>query len=179
MSQVVDPHTQLLDDARQAAAVASRAQQRVLRDIGEQDATFIGSLEEVAEAGTPVVVHTAAGHRFHGVIRVLAADHLTLVGPHGTAWVRLTAITAVAGTTDAGVRPGGADRRRRPRTALADELRGLVEDAAAVEVLLDGGARLHGVPMAAGRDVLQLRTPHGDELLLPLDRAAVVVTSHT
>lgn len=177
MTHATDPHTQLLDDARQAAAVAARTQQRVLVDIGTQDATFVGSLEEVAETGTSIALDTTVGRRLHGAVRVLAADHLVLAVPQGTAWVRLDAITALRGASSGGIHPGGGDRPPRPRTAFADDLRGLVEDAADVEVVLDGGARVHGQAVAAGRDVLHVREATGGEVLLPLARTAVVVTT--
>lgn len=177
MTPGADPHVQLLDDARQAAAAASRAQRRVLRAVDEQDATLVGSLEELAEAATEVAVHTTVGRRLRGTVRALAAQHLVIVGPHGTAWVRTAAVTQLRVPAATRLRLGGGERPARPPVALADALRGLVERRARVEVVLDGGARVHGTALAAGRDVLVLREATGVEVLAHLDRAAVVLTA--
>ncbi len=173
----VDPHVQLLDDARHAAAVAERSQRRLLADADEQDATFRGSLEQLAEAATTVVLHTTVGRRLRGTIRALAADHVLVVGDHGSAWVRLHAVTVVRVGDGTAVRAGGGDRAARPDVALADALRGLVEQRATVEVLFDGGGGIRGTAIAAGRDLLTVRDGSGGHALAYLDRAAIVLTT--
>lgn len=175
----VDPHVQLLDDARHAAAVADRTQRRLLQGADEQDATFRGSLEQLAESATEVVLHTTVGRRLRGTVRALAADHLLLVGDHGTAWVRLRAVTVLRLRDGSVVRTGGGDRPDRPAVALAEALRGLTEDRATVEVLLDGGSGIRGTAVAVGRDLLTLRDGSGGHALACLDRAVVVVTTGT
>lgn len=172
-----DPHLQLLDDARHAAAVAERTQRRLLEDADGQDATFLGSLEELAEAGVAVSLHTTVGRRLHGTIRALAADHVLLAGDHGSAWVRLPAVTVLRVPDGNQVRAGGGDRPARPGVPLADALRGLVERRATVEVLFDGGVGIRGTAVAAGRDLLTLRDGTGGHALAHLDRAAIVLTS--
>lgn len=177
---VRDPHLQLLDDARQAQAVADRSQRRLLAEAGDQDATFLGSLEGVAESGTTVVLDTTVGHRVRGRVRVLTADHVVLDTDHGTTWVRLRAVTLLQVPRSADVRASGGERPQRPPVPLTDALRMLVEERADVEITFEGGSRVRGTAVAAGRDVLTLREPTaGTRTLAHLGRAAVVTSRTT
>ncbi len=177
--QHTDPHLQLLDDARHAQAVADRSQRRLLEQADEQDATFRGSLEDAAETATAIVLETTVGRRVSGVVRALAADHAVIEGEHGTAWVRLSAVTVLRLPRQRDVRAGGADRSDRAAVPFAGALRALVESRADVDVVLVGGATTRGAAVAAGRDVLTLRDPvTGDHVLVHLDSVALVET-HT
>lgn len=174
-----DPHLQLLDDARHAQAVADRSQRRLLAEAGDQDATFLGSLEGVAESGTTVILDTTVGRRVRGRVRVLTADHVVLDTEHGTTWVRLQVVTLLQVPRSTDVRASGGDRPQRPAVPLTDALRGLVEERTTVEISFEGGSSVRGTAVAAGRDVLTLRDPtSGTRTLAHLGRAAVV-TSRT
>lgn len=176
---VRDPHLQLLDDARQAQAVADRSQRRLLAEADDQDATFLGSLEDVAESGATVVLDTTVDRRVRGRVRALTADHVVVDGEHGTTWVRLHAVTVLQLPHAATVRAGGGERPHRPPVPLTDALRGLVEQRTDVEITFDGGSSIRGTAVAAGRDVLTLRDPVSHvRTLAHLGRAAVV-TSRT
>ena len=172
-----DVHVRLLDDARQAAAAEDRAARRMLREADEQDATFLGSLEELAETRQPVVVQTTVGRRLTGTFRSLAADHVVLDGSHGTAWVRIGAIAIVRSAQAGDVRAGGGGRPTRPAVALEEVLHGLVERRAVLEVFFDGGAIARGTAVAGGRDVVTLRDGTGRHVLVQLDHARVVTTT--
>lgn len=171
----LDPHLDLLDEARLASAAEDRLQRRLLTAAEEQDATFRGTLEELAETGVDLVVHTTVGRRIRGAVRALSTDHVTLAGDHGRAWVRLDAVTVLRISDGAEVRPGGGDRTARPSVRLADALRDLVEDRSTVEVLFDGGTGIRGTAVAAGHDLLTLRDGNGDRAIAHLDRAVVVL----
>lgn len=171
-----DPHLRLLDDARHAEAVADRSQRRLLAEADEQDATLRGSLQDAAEVGAPVVLETTVGRRVRGAIRALAADHVIVDDAHGTAWVRLPAVTVLRGGD---VRAGGGDRPERAPVAFAAALRTAVEARADIEVVFEGGATARGVAIAVGRDVLTLRDrATGSTCLVHLGRAAVVLAPH-
>lgn len=175
-----DPHLQLLDDARQAQAVADRSQRRLLAEAGDQDATFLGSLEGVAESGTTVVLDTTVGDRVRGRVRVLTADHAVIDTDHGTTWVRLQAVTLLQVPRSADVRASGGERPQRPPVPLTDALRPLVEERADVEVTFEGGSSVRGRAVAAGRDVLTLHDPiTGTRTLAHLGRAAIVTSRTT
>lgn len=181
-----DPHLRLLDDARQAQAVADRSQRRLLQEADEQDATFLGSLQDAAEAGGQVVLETTVGRRVRGTVRALAADHVVVDGEHGTAWVRLSAVTVLRGPSPAGgrgarggVRAGGGERPDRPDVPFARALRSAVEHRPTVEVVFAGGASTRGVAVGAGRDVLTLQDrATGGRSLLHLTAVALVVAPH-
>lgn len=176
---VTDPHVQLLDEARHAQAVADRSQRRLLSEADDQDATFLGSLEELAESGATVVLETTVDRVVRGHVRALAADHVVVVSEHGTAWVRLSAITLLRLTRQSTVRAGGGERASRAAVPFADSLRSLVEERASVDIAFEGGASARGVAIAAGRDVLTLRNAAtGERCLAHLQRAAVVLV-HT
>lgn len=171
-----DPHLDLLDDARQAQAVADRSQRRLLVEADDQDATFRGSLEDAAESGVVLTLETSVDRRVRGRIRLLTADHVVVEGAHGSAWVRLEAVTVLRFGRDATVRAGGGERQRRPAVPLADALHRLVEHRDEVEVVFAGGASTHGEAVAVGRDVLTLHSDAtGERSLVHLDRVALVL----
>lgn len=172
----IDPHLDLLDEARVAAAAEDRAKRRLLTDADVQDATFQGTIEDLAEAGAELVLHTTIGRRIRGSVRALSADHVTVAGDHGIARVRLDAVTVLRVADDTVARPGGGDRAARAAGPLAEAVRHLVEDRATVEVLFDGGGGIRGTALAAGRDVLTVRDGHGSRALVALDRAAVLLS---
>lgn len=172
----IDPHMDLLDEARVAAAAEARAQRRLLVDADVQDATLHGSIEDLAETGADLVLHTTIGRRIRGTVEALTADHVTVCGDHGVARVRLDAVTVVRVADGSEARPGGGDRAARPASPLAEAVRHLVNDRATVEVLFDGGGGIRGTALAAGRDVLTVRDGHGARALVHLDRAAVLLS---
>lgn len=170
-----DPHVALLDDARQAEAVADRSRRRLLAEADDQDATFRGSLEDLAEGGSEVVLETIADRAVAGRVRALAADHVLLGSDQGLAWIRLAAVTLLRVPRGAAVRAGGGERAARPDLPLADALRPLAEQRAEVEVVFEGGALVRGVVLAVGRDVLTVRTPTSDTCVVHLHRVVCVL----
>jgi hypothetical protein len=172
-----DPHVRLLDDARQADAVAERVRRRLLLDADAQDGTFRGTLEGLAEDERTVLLLTAAGRQVQGRVRALAADHVVLTDGHGTFWVRLANVTVLRVPDGWVVRPGGGERAPRPPIPLRAALRVLVEEGAEVEVVLSGGDVVRGTAAAAGRDVLTVRDGSGEHAFVHLDRCAVIAAS--
>jgi hypothetical protein len=65
-------------DARSADAAAARGRERWLRLQADESATFAGVLVDLAERGTPVVIHGRAGRRHRGSIAAVAADFCAL-----------------------------------------------------------------------------------------------------
>lgn len=171
-----DPHQQLLDDARHADAVAARTQRRLLEEAEQQDATFLGSLEDAAERGVPLVVETTVARRLRGYVRALAADHVVIDGEHGTAWVSLWAIAVVRAPRLSEIVAGGGDRPPRPSVSFARALREVVEQRASLEVVSGPTNVARGTAVAVGRDVLTLREADGGtRVLVHLPRAAIVL----
>ena len=168
---LVDPHLDLLDDARHAAAVADRSQRRLLSEADGHEATLRGSLRAAAEGGAPVQVQTVVDRTVRGRVRALSHDHVVIAGPRSIAWVQLDAVTVLR--TVAGTEADAAPPATVP-VDLADALRPLSEERDEVEVLLTGGGRARGRVVAVGRDVVTLRDPGGDQLV-HLRHAAVVL----
>lgn len=168
---LTDPHLDLLDDARHAAAVADRSQRRLFAEAGDHEASLAGSLRAAAEAGSPVVLDTTVDRSVRGRVRALAHDHVVVADARGVAWVRLDAVTVLRSAGAAGVEGGPAGPAV---TGLGDALRPLTEERDDVEVLLTGGGRVRGRVLAVGRDVLTLRGTGGDQVI-HLRHAAVVL----
>ncbi|MEY2447122.1 MAG: hypothetical protein QOH79_598 [Acidimicrobiaceae bacterium] len=65
-------------DARSADSAAARTRERWLRLQADESATFVGVLVDLAEQGTPVVIHGRGGRRHRGAIAAVAADFCAL-----------------------------------------------------------------------------------------------------
>lgn len=172
---VHDPHLDLLDDARQAAAVADRSQRRLHGEAEAADASLRGRLLDLAEHNRDLVLETTVGHTVRGPVRSLAEDHVEVATTTGAAWVRLAAVTTVRAA--GGVAAGGT-RTAPADVALAAALRDVAERRAAVDVVVTGGATVRGIATSVGRDVMTIVDPAtSQELLLHLAVAAIVRTT--
>src|SRR4051812_21674722 len=68
----------LLADAAADAAVSDRSQGRVLRQVAEEEATFVGVCVDLAERGVGVVIRTASGRSHRGVVVAVGRDFLVV-----------------------------------------------------------------------------------------------------
>lgn len=174
---VRDPHLDLLDDARQEAAVADRSHRRHHGEATAADASLHGVLLDLAEQGRDLLLATTVGRAVRGRVRSLAQDHVEVATATGAAWVRLDAVAVVRPSSGPVTTGGGA--RPAPATGhLVAALRELVERRATVEAVVLGGATVRGTAVSIGRDVLTLAEPAtSQEQLLHLATTALVQTS--
>ncbi|MEA3075132.1 MAG: hypothetical protein QOF60_40 [Actinomycetota bacterium] len=156
-----------LADAAADDAARARSQERGLRQVAEEEATFAGLALDLAERGAGVIVRTASGRPHRGRIEAVGRDFVVVRdGARPPVFVPLAAITVLrpepsaAGNADfAGARPAPVDVSlaaalsrlavERPRVQLtsvgdpeplAGELRSVGADVATVQ--LDGEGRL-------------------------------------
>jgi hypothetical protein len=157
-----------LADAAADGAARERSQERGLRQVAEEEATFAGLALDLAERGMGVIARTAGGRPHRGRIVAVGRDFVVVRdGPRPPAFLPLAAMTvlrpepAVGGPPDdaAGARPAPVDvslaaalvrlAAERPRVQLtsmgdpepmAGELRSVGADVATVH--LDGDGRL-------------------------------------
>ena len=163
------------DEARRAEAIRARQFLEDHRVLDGISGTFLGTLVETAETGTPLVVLTQAGTTYRGVFSAIGSDVavLDLAGDHRRVLLALDAIEGIRETGDGHVRsieepPDG------PRFAELLDL--LAEERPRVVVITKGVNRLIGTLLRCGQDQLSLRLDgEGDILTAPLRSVAEVV----
>lgn len=175
MGDFADHLERWVAEARIDEAALSRARERWLREVAEQEATLAGVLTDLAERGAPMTVHLRGGRRHHGTIHGVGADFVA-VGPiRGAAGdsqshevlVAVRAVTAVRTGHDVGATIG--DRAIGTELRLADVLSELAADRERLVVMTEGEA-LAGELRSVGHDVAVLRTDTDppDTVYLPL-----------
>jgi hypothetical protein len=171
----------LVDDARAAWAVDSRASRRSLEATAAADATLVGALRDVAERRGDVQIETVSGRRQRGALHGVAIDHVTMRDDSGV-WVLVTRRSIVC------VRPGG-EHGRRPATGargpaqdrtLAEQLDRIADGAEPVRVGLRAGPVLVGRLLAVGDDLVSLRLEaDGRVAYVPLAAIEIVTSGVT
>lgn len=174
-----DPHLDLLDDARQAEAVADRTRRRLLTEADDQDASFATSLRAAAEAGGVVLAETTVGRTVRGRIDAVGDQHVVVEDTTATSYVRVDQLTAVRGVTGSpAIRATAEVADAGTPRSLGEVLAELAHQRTAVDVHLVGGAVVRGEVWRAGTDVLTVRAPvTGDQSLVQL-RLAALITVH-
>ncbi|MGH9184592.1 MAG: hypothetical protein ACRD0U_02070 [Acidimicrobiales bacterium] len=148
-------------DARASEVAGARARQRWLRRAAHEEANVRGLLLDLAEGGTPVVLHTVTGRRLRATVRTVGADFVTLWADSGTeTLVAIWAVTSIRSERTAA--PTG-DRHVEIMLTLAETVAALAGDQPRVLVVTGPGPGGHiaGQLSSVGRDVLVLR-PDGE-----------------
>jgi hypothetical protein len=141
-------------DARVREAADARARERWLRSAAAHDATFVGVLVDLAEAGTTAVVRTTTSRRHRGVVRAVTEECAVLrTDALGDVVLALTGIAEVR--PEHGARSDGT-RRAPLDLTLAEVLDRLAPDRPRVGMTLAGGEALAGELRTVGRDVVTL-----------------------
>jgi len=146
-------------DAREQEAVASRAREGWLRQAAGDDATLSGTLLDLAERGTAVLLTLRSGRRHRVAVWRVASDCIAVRHDDGrVSWLALDAIAVVAGE------PGGralpvSTRRVESEVTLSDVMADLVADQATVALFVaDMTDAQRGRLVGGGRDVVRLAT---------------------
>lgn len=152
--------------ARAQEAADERVRERWLRQAAEEEASFAGLLADLAEAGSPLVVTTTAGHRHHGPVVAVGSDFVALAPHPGSAGDgRLTLVT-MASIAEVRPTPGTRIQRAPGRstgdeTRLAVSLAEVLAQAVAIRprvAVVLGTVTVVGQLRAVGTDVLSVRT---------------------
>src|SRR3954451_24849143 len=85
----------LLDESRIDDGRDARRRRRMLHALAEEAATFRGSLLDLAERDSDVLVRTLNGHNHRGHLRVVGGDFVVVTTDVGDAWLPLTAVEIV------------------------------------------------------------------------------------
>jgi hypothetical protein len=164
-----DSLARLLADAAASSAASERSQSRLLREVAEAEATFVGVALDLAERRAGVLLRTSSGRAHRGVILAVGRDFLVVrdpsVGAGAPAFVALSAVTSLRPQPGAGLDASGA--RVAPRdVGLAALLSSLAAERPRVLVGVAGGSGGGEEPVAGelrsvGVDVVTLRLDGG------------------
>ena len=159
--------------ARSEDAIAARARGRWLRQVADESASFAGVLVDLAERGTPVVVHGAAGRRHRGVVAGVGADFVALRTAQG-AHILLAFRGVAAVRAQRGAGQGLGDRDVSVELGLTEALAALAEERPRVLVVTTADPEgLAGELRAVGQDMLTLRLDGRDAVLAYVPTATV------
>ena len=158
-------------------AARARERSRWLRVQAEEDASFDGTLVDLAERARPVVIDVG-DQRFRGVIAGIGGDFVALrTDADQQVLVRTDAVDSVR------AEPGGVDvigdRTTTYEVTLAAVVGPIAADRPEVLVRTRRGHTVRGELRSAGTDVLRLRVD-GDPptpTWVPLDAVAVLILS--
>lgn len=162
-------------ETRVDEAVRTRVRAHWLRVQAEEEASFVGTLVDLAERGRPVGLDVG-DHRLRGVLRGIGGDFVAMRTEQGQqVLARMEAIDAVRSE------PGGIDVRGDRSPLLDLELAGVLGPVAAdrplVLVRTTSEVIVRGELRSSGSDVVRIRVD-GDPptpAWVPIDKIAVLV----
>lgn len=143
-------------EQRVIEAAAGRARERSLREQAGAAATFAGVLVDLAERGADVIVGSAGGRRSGRLVGV-GRDFCVLEQRIGRPAIVATAAITSVRAAPASESPAG-DRAPALELSLAAALGALADDRAPVGLYLDAGETVDGELIAAGQDVVTVRS---------------------
>ena len=140
----------------------ARMRERTLRASASAEATLVGVVLDLAEAGEPVVAKTTSGRTVQGWVKLVARDAIVVESSAGVlSYVPLRHLTSVRRSPDGGpVRPSEptGDRPAPRETTFANLVADLAADRPRVALVVDGEQSvMRGELRAAGTDVLTVR----------------------
>lgn len=150
-----DPFAELADRARAEAASRARRRERALAQQATEQATLVGTLVDLAEAGTPVAIRTASGRTHRGHVVAVGRDYCSLAVPGGTVHVALGALTVVRPEAVVPA-PATGDRPAPLDVTLGEALARLLAERPRVTVAVTGSEPLAGELVAVGAEMATL-----------------------
>ena len=147
----------LVADAVAEESARERAQTRRLRQIAEEEATFLGVAVDLAERGAVVVARTSSGRTHRGKVLAVGRDFLVLRDGGGPpAFVPVAALSSLRPQPGAASLDTAGGRPASLSVGLAALLVGLSADRPRVQVTAVGDEPVAGVLRSVGVDVLTL-----------------------
>lgn len=177
-----DPYLALADDAAVSVAIASRSEQQARLQRATEVATWTGTLRDLAERASPLVVRTAGDRVHHGRLVAVGIDHVAVAVPDAM-------VVLIATDTLRSIRlaPGHrapvatGDRERSQDRTLIEALDFLIEERRDVVIRLRQSADLlTGQIVGLGDDVVTMRFAHGEHgtVYLPTHAIGEVMVGH-
>jgi hypothetical protein len=148
----------LVADAVAEESARERAQTRRLRQIAEEEATFLGVAVDLAERGAVVVARTSSGRSHRGRILAVGRDFLVVRDAGGPpAFLAAAAIASLRPQPQEGSADTAGGRAAPLSVGLSALLVGLAADRPRVQVAATGDEPVAGRLRSVGVDVLTLR----------------------
>ncbi|MEA3020103.1 MAG: hypothetical protein QOI47_1627 [Actinomycetota bacterium] len=173
MQIVHDPWERLLDDARADTQSQQRVRERWLRRQAQESATLLGTLVDLAEAGSGASIGIGGGRRHDGVPIGIGSDFVVIDERSERVAIRLGAVTLVRPRPGSGASPASGDRAAALDLSLVELLARLSGAQPEVAVALGTGEIVAGSLLAVGVDVLTLRVAPGADGIAYCSAAAV------
>ena len=150
-----DPLVELLDEERAGASQADRARERALRQAAEEEACLAGTLVDLAERGSRVVVRTQTGRAHAGVVESVGADYCVVRSDSGVAaHLRLAAVATVRPSPGDRHAAASGDREAAGDVRFLEALGRMVHERPQVVLVTRGGDVVVGRLRAVGADVV-------------------------
>lgn len=167
---------ELLDASRADDLSAARVRERWLRQQATEEATFVGTLLDLAELAAPVSASLIGGRRHDGRIIGLTADGVVLDERGDHVVVRLGAVAFVRPSPGTASAVATGDRPAALDLSFGELLARVVGEQPEVALALVSGDAVGGRLLAVGLDVLSVRVASGDAGLVycPLPSIASV-----
>jgi hypothetical protein len=170
-----DPFVELTDRAALREAVTARGNERERRERAAEVATWDGTLRDLAEQGTNLVIRTSGDRVNRGVLIAVGIDHVAVRLANGSTLL-------IAADTVRSVRPepgrsapvAMGDRERSQDRTLTEVLAIVIESRPEVVLSLrDSVDPLVGTVIGVGEDVATVRLSGGDRPTVYLPLAAI------
>jgi len=145
-----------LAEIRAGNAAHVKRRQRWLEQQATEEATFVGTLTDLAESGGDVIVETSAGRRHAGRIEAVGIDFVALVALGRWVFIPLAAAATVRRVLAGPQPPSGARVGALDLTlleALADQL----PERPRIVTWSGSGERITGLLAGVGHDVVTVR----------------------
>lgn len=170
-----DRYLELGDHARLAEEIAARSERRSRLARASEVATWVGTLEDLAEQRATVVVRLTNGRTRRGALVALGSDHVVVrLDDARTAVLSRTALRTVRPEPGAPAAPATGDRARSAGRTLSAVLERCREEVTPIVIGLDGvDELLAGHVLALGEDVVTFRVTALDHGVVYLPLAAV------
>jgi hypothetical protein len=150
-----DELTEMLDESTVDERASTRSAQRWSRQVDEEEATWIGTLVDLAEQRKTVGLSTSTGQNHRVVIDAVGPD---VVVAHrvdsSSLYLRIESIELLTGAG----RPAAAGTSAGAGASFHELLFGLSADRPTVSVTTRSGRVVHGTLTAVGSDVLTIRS---------------------
>jgi len=166
----------LLDAGRADDLVTARVRERWLRHQATEDATFVGTLLDLAEHTAPLSLSLVGGRRHDGRVVGLAADAVVVDERGEHVVIRLGAVVFVRPAPGTVTAVASGDRAASLELAFGELLARVAPDQPDVAVSFVSGDAVTGRLLAVGVDVMTVQVSAGDAGLVycPLPSVASV-----
>jgi hypothetical protein len=145
-----------LSELRAGDEARIRRRQHWLRQAEAEQATFVGTVCDLAEASTESVLETTSGRRHTGVVRAVGIDFCAISEHRGWTFVALRSLAAIRSTAHRSIVATG-DRSGSLDLTMVEALSDQLEDRPTIVVWLESGERVQGQLIAVGQDVISVR----------------------